>query len=354
MSLLSQSSAACRRVSSETGKQVAAESSLESFTTDQPRQSAARTAVCHVCGSNRIAPFMTVSDNGHLRRQDVKLPVYHCRDCDVFFLNPPPPASVGREYFAQAYAGTAAAGNIYYDDGFKERTSRLRLEMLTRYGARGKQLLDIGCGKGMFVHVATQSGWDAWGTEFDAGACAYAATHFGLRTIINGDLDAPALPAQFDVITLWDVIEHVPDPVGIFRQVERRLRPGGIVAARTGNIRSWAFDRHREGWWAFGSDHRFYFSPRSLSAAMSAAGLEVLDVVNGELNERPDKRQSRDISDTSLADGLRSMTRAPAKAMKIGRYGRNLLRRKLGERRYGEHYHTSIMTVLGRKPEHST
>jgi 2-polyprenyl-3-methyl-5-hydroxy-6-metoxy-1,4-benzoquinol methylase len=294
---------------------------------------------------------MTVSDNGHLRSHDIRLPVHHCHECDVFFLNPPPPAEIGREYFAEAYAGAAAVGNIYYDDEFKRRTSELRLALLDGYGVAGRKLLDVGCGKAQFVRVAERNGWDAWGVELDEGACNYARAHFGLRTVLNGSLDHPELPEQFDVITLWDVIEHVPDPVGIFRQVEQRLRPGGLVAVRTANIRSWAFDRERTRWWAFGSDHRFYFSPASLTAAMTGAGLAVLDVLNRELVERPDKGRSRDISDTKLGEGLRSMSRHPVKLKKIGRYGRNLIRRYTGEWRYGRHYHTSIMTLIGRKPE---
>lgn len=308
------------------------------------------TTVCHICGSGRIVPFMAATDNGHLRRSDVTLPVYRCRDCDIVFLNPPPPAEIGREYFAEAYAGHAA-GNIYYDDGFKERTSQLRLDVLSRYGAPGRTLLDVGCGKGQFVSVARRNGWDAWGVEFDSGACEYARSHFGLQTVLNGSVDHPGLPQPFDVVTLWDVIEHVPDPVEIFRQAVARLRKGGLIVVRTANIRSWAFDRHRAQWWAFGSDHRFYFSPHSLGVAMQRAGLLVLDTLNREPAERPDKQRSRDISETAFGDALLSVSQSPAKVAKIGRYGRNLVRRLAGQWRYGSHYQTSIMTVLGIKAQ---
>jgi SAM-dependent methyltransferase len=303
-----------------------------------------RTRVCPVCSSSRIVPFMTVTDNGHLRSLDIKLPVYRCRACDVFFLNPPPPAEIGREYFAEAYAGDGSK-NIYYNDEFKDRTSRVRLELLSKQAPPGRRLLDVGCGKGQFVRVARSEGWDAWGVELDAGACAYAKDTLGLDTVLNGSLDHSDLPAQFDVVTLWDVIEHVPDPVDIFRQALRRLRPGGIVAVRTANIRSWGFDRHRSRWWAFGSDHRFYFSPHSLGVAMNRAGLTVAAVVNGESAERPDKRPSRDIADTSFSEGFRSVSKSPAKIAKLGRYGVNLVRRIIGDWRYGSHYRMSLRTV---------
>jgi SAM-dependent methyltransferase len=313
-----------------------------------PREGSAARHDCPVYGSSQIRPFMTVADNGHLRRADIALPVHRCASCDIFFLNPPPPAEVGQQYFADAYA--RAGSNLYYDDSFKERTSRLRLELITGYGVSAGRLLDVGCGKAQFVDVARKGGWDAWGCELDAGACDYARTHYGLETVVNGMMNHPSLPPLFDVITLWDVIEHVPDPVDVLRQMSSRLRPGGIAVVRTANIRSWAFDRRREHWWAFGSDHRFYFSPASLSYAMVRGGLEVVDVVNREPVERPDKGASKDISETPVSEGLAKVGRNPAKLLKAGRYVQNRVRKTLGRWRHGEHYQTTIMTVVGRKP----
>ena len=303
---------------------------------------------CPLCGSAHVRPFMTATDNGHLRRTDISLPVHRCESCDIFFLNPPPPAEIGQQYFADAYANEKS--NLYYDDSFKERTSRLRLELFGRYGATSGRLLDVGCGKAQFVEVARKAGWDAWGVELDEGACEYAREHYGLQTVLNGTMSHPALPPEFDVVTLWDVIEHVPDPVDVLRQAAQRLRSGGIIFVRTANIRSWTFDRHRDRWWAFGSDHRFYFSPASLGKAMILAGFEVIDVLNREPAERPDKHRSKDISETPVSQGLASVGRNPAKLFKAGRYVQNLVRRRLGAWKYGEHYETGIMTIVGRKP----
>ena len=308
---------------------------------------AARVASCPVCASARIAPFMVVSDNGHLRSENVKLQVFRCAGCDLLFLNPAPPPEIGRQYFAEAYR-TDSGSNIYYKDEFKERASSLRLDLITSYRS-GSRLLDVGCGKGQFVQVAKARGWDAWGVELDEGACVYASERLGLTTVLNGSLDHEQLPGEFDVVTLWDVIEHVPDPVGILRSASKKLRTGGLIVVRTANVRSWTFDKHRHKWWAFGSDHRFYFSPGSLSVAMRSAGFDAIQVFNRELTERPDRRRSRDISETGMTEGLKVLARSPAKLGKAGLYVRNLARRLSGELRHGEHYHTSIMTVVAEK-----
>jgi SAM-dependent methyltransferase len=305
-------------------------------------------STCAVCSSPRVRPFMIAPDNGHLRDQDVRLPVYRCADCDLFFLNPPPPGEIGREYFAEQYK-TDMAANPYYTDEFKDRVGDIRAKLLEQYGVSAGRLLDVGCAKGHFVRSAKNAGWDAWGVELDEGACEYARTHLGLDTVFAGSVDHPNLPDQFDAVTLWDVIEHVHDPLECLRGVAGKLRESGWLVVRTGNIRSWAFDRNRRKWWAFGSDHRFYFSPGSLTRALELSGFTVVGVLNQEKAERPEKRQAPGLTDTSLSDGLRAIGKSPLKVARVGSYLAAKVRRLAGERKHGEHYMTSIMTVVARK-----
>jgi hypothetical protein len=166
--------------------------------------------------------------------------------------------------------------------------------------------------------------------------------------VFAGSVGDPRLPDDFDVATLWDVIEHVPDPVELLVDTRCRLKATGLVLIRTANIRSWAFDRDRPAWWAFGADHRFYFSPGSVGVALERAGFEVVDIVNHELRETRVKTSTPDISQTPLLNGLQSLIAAPRKVADIGRYVTNFTRRSLGPLRYGRHYHTSIMTIVAR------
>jgi len=111
----------------------------------------------------------------------------------------------------------------------------------------------------------------------------------------------------------------------VLTQAVGRLAPGGVLAVRTANIRSAAFAKNPLKRWAFGVDHRFYFSPASLTAALEAAGLAVCDILNLEPLERPYGKRRL------------SLSRDP----------RHVVRHLLNYMRYGNNYWTSLMTIIG-------
>jgi SAM-dependent methyltransferase len=102
---------------------------------------------------------------------------------------------------------------------------------------RSGRLLDIGCGLGLFVrYVANHPGWQAVGCETSRVAVDYAARKLGLNNVFLGRVeDAGFEPASFDIITLWDVIEHVPDPDPLLAYIARLLKPDGLLFIHTPN-----------------------------------------------------------------------------------------------------------------------
>jgi SAM-dependent methyltransferase len=303
----------------------------------------AASAHCPICRSRSIRSVLVAPDNGHLRRDDIRLPVWSCDVCDVGFLNPAPEPALGAEYFATAYAEPAKS--LYYDDEFKLRVAKIRLDLIEQYRPPGRVLIDVGCGKGQFVRAAREQDWDAYGVELDEGAVA-TARQTGLSTVFAGSLDHGALPSGADVITLWDVIEHLPDPTAVVRAAHGKLNAGGLLVIRTANFRSWTCERNPHKWWAFGIDHRFYFSPRSLRYLLEReAGFLCRDVRNLEKLERPDKRGA----EISIAEGVSRLAKSPSKIERLGVVARQRLRRTLGRMRHGEHYYTSLMTIIAQR-----
>lgn len=103
---------------------------------------------------------------------------------------------------------------------------------------RGGRLLDVGAGLGFFVKFAgEQPGWQAVGYEIAPGAVRYAQVELKLREFHLGRVeDNSFAPESFDMITLWDVIEHLPDPHGFLESLKRLLKPGGLIFFHTPNM----------------------------------------------------------------------------------------------------------------------
>jgi SAM-dependent methyltransferase len=139
----------------------------------------------------------------------------------------------------------------------------------------GRPLLDVGCYTGVFVEIAARRGWDAWGVEPSHWAVAEARAR-GLH-VVQGTLESADLPeATFDVVTMWDVIEHLADPRTALRQVHRLLKPGGLLVVHTIDIES-AFARLMGARWPWLMEmHLYYFSRRTLRAMLGRTGFEVL------------------------------------------------------------------------------
>jgi 2-polyprenyl-3-methyl-5-hydroxy-6-metoxy-1,4-benzoquinol methylase len=146
------------------------------------------------------------------------------------------------------------------------------------------RLLDVGTGDGRFLQACREAGYDVTGTEVSATGAAYAQRQgFDVRMGQVTELDLPA--ESFNVVTLWHVLEHVPEPGVVLRKVHSLLRPGGVLAVAVPNEENF-FVRRRLGLptptspfdpLQFGGEiHLTYFRPGTLRATLGAAGFEVL------------------------------------------------------------------------------
>ena len=158
------------------------------------------------------------------------------------------------------------------------------LDRLSRDRQKGR-LLDVGCSYGAFLEMARDDGWQAEGVEISAKATRYARSERDLE-IFLGTLEEARYPdGRFDAITLWDVIEHLDDPLAMLRELDRILAPGGTIMLftihqkslinRIGHLLYLAslgrFRKHLV--LLYDIHHNFFFDERTLSAAIRRAGL---------------------------------------------------------------------------------
>jgi SAM-dependent methyltransferase len=230
---------------------------------------------CKVCETDDVQPLLFVKDGYELAR---------CANCGLAFVtNPPSDAELEHLYsFASGY-------HVGFRDDPKEITQRFalagrQLAAITRHHTSGR-CLDIGASAGFFVKTAADSGWDAHGIELSEDTSALARDRYGVDVACARLEEAGFEPESFDAITLWDVIEHVPDPVETMLRVASLLRPGGVVGILTPNLDglfarySYKIARRIDYWPAVEPPlHLFQFSVRSLTALLDHVGLEILEI----------------------------------------------------------------------------
>ena len=138
----------------------------------------------------------------------------------------------------------------------------------------GTRLLDVGSGYGYFRKAAEGDGWRHQGIEISRHAIQAAEKTFGFSTFAGRVEDfANSCPGPFDVITLFDTIEHVTDPVGLICTVKELLAPRGFCVIRTPNLAALEV-RVFGGWYhSFKREHLQYFSPESLCWLLEQGGL---------------------------------------------------------------------------------
>jgi 2-polyprenyl-3-methyl-5-hydroxy-6-metoxy-1,4-benzoquinol methylase len=198
-------------------------------------------------------------------------PVVRCRQCGLVYQNP----RVASARVETAYEDVADRRYLEEREGRVYTFSRA-LGELERYADRGR-LLDVGCHVGVFLEVALARGWIAEGVEPSRWASTYARER-GLA-VACGTLRECELPAgQYDVVTLWDVIEHFCDPAAELAEVHRLLRPGGLVGITTMNVESRVARLLGSRWPWLMQMHLYYFSVRTLTMLLERCGFETIAV----------------------------------------------------------------------------
>jgi|SRR5271156_878025 len=240
---------------------------LLSTTRENSRQPA-----CPICGSGQLADLLTAPDRFHLRRQKYRL--VRCQSCSgVWQGHPPSPAEMGQHYTEDYHNAIVAAGEGAASERWKDQ-----VKTISRYKSGGA-LLDMGCSSGGFLSTMKGPAWDLYGVEMEESTAERARTSTGAKVFVGDAVEAPFLPASFDVITCFDVLEHVYSPRQFLAKSLEWLKPGGIFYAMMPNIASWEARLFGAYW--FGLElprHITHFSPRSLGCLMTELGFEEVSV----------------------------------------------------------------------------
>jgi len=225
-------------------------------------------SVCRICGAP-VAPASALAP----------LPFKTCGSCGFTFRDDRRGDDVHAIYESGAY--TEVRGDEYSDPRTlvdRRRHARVRLDWIAAH-ARGGRLLDVGAAGGAFVEQALARGFDAEGIEPTPEFAAFARTSLGVPVRATTVEQAALAEDSLDVVTMWHVLEHVPDPVAVLRLLRRALRPGGVIALEVPNAGGHLARAQAAAWPSLEPDvHVNQFGPRSLAAALERAGFAVAEL----------------------------------------------------------------------------
>lgn len=223
---------------------------------------------CPLCGAGGPADFLLAPDRFHLRSELYRL--VRCSKCTcVWQPAPPAPEEMGAHYTEDYHNAIMRAGESNTSARWK-----LQHDSIARF-KQGGRILDIGCSSGAFLSTMDKGKWELYGTELSRETAELARKNTG-ATIFTGEASEAPYPADsFDVITSFDLLEHVYDPRPFLSRVLEWLKPGGIYCLNLPNIDSWESRLFGSYWYGLEMPrHITHFSPTSLSHVMKSLGFE--------------------------------------------------------------------------------
>jgi SAM-dependent methyltransferase len=237
---------------------------------------------CVICESDRVLPFITTQD--WLFDEQATFHLAQCADCQTVFVAPPPDATELARHYPENYppylkavqdmpAGPTKMG-IWHG-------LRRRCDDINRVISTPGKVLDVGCSTGNFLYLLQKRGWHCYGVEINPQIAEYARQRFGLP-IHTGDFASAQFPeGNFDLVTLWDVLEHIYQPVETIRAIRRVLKPGGWLIFRVPNPECWEARFFKYYWAGWDTPRHLQLIPRhTLFPLLNASGFEVVKVTS--------------------------------------------------------------------------
>lgn len=233
---------------------------------------------CPACAGHAFDPHLVVRGT----------PLVRCRGCGLITWNW---AGFDFEAFYDSSYWRSPDVSKGYADYFTlvdamVTTHRRRLAWISRHLAAGPMrsataprgpatLLDAGCGPGFFVQAATEAGFAAAGVELSEYAVTFARDELHQR-VWQGQVRADDLRGgPYDVVTLWDVIEHLPDPRDALAALAGAMNRGGLLALSTGDVSSLVARLSGPRWHLYTlPEHLWFFTAGGLRRLLRRVGLE--------------------------------------------------------------------------------
>jgi SAM-dependent methyltransferase len=227
---------------------------------------------CPVCSSEERRKLLTGGD--YICEDALEFTLVTCASCGLVYLCPRPDAADLSSHYGEEYRAWQSPPSSGLASRFRALGVRRKVRAVREAGCGGR-LLDVGCGYGDFLAGASAAGFDACGTELDSEQARRAAETSGADVRTGGLGECGFERSSFDVITMWHVLEHLPDPVGTLAAARALLKPGGTIVVGVPDAGSWAARLFGRYWAGYDMPrHLCDFSAAALEDALRRAGFE--------------------------------------------------------------------------------
>lgn len=227
---------------------------------------------CSLCGGRSVQPLFEPRND----RKGWHYHVVRCPACSFLYRLP----GIRPERLGELYAGRYdkfLTGHYGVDRSRRYRLVMAAFAPFFDEGA-GRRLFDFGCGAGAFLEIAHERGFEPYGVDLSRAAVEHARTlPHGQNAYFGSPLDAPEIAAGgFDVITMWSVLAHLPEPVKDLTMLHDLLAPQGALLILTVNANAIYLKSMWNGWDGFTENHLKFFSPATLPILLRRAGFRAL------------------------------------------------------------------------------
>ncbi|MBF0489399.1 MAG: class I SAM-dependent methyltransferase [Candidatus Omnitrophica bacterium] len=218
---------------------------------------------CFVCSGKQCISSLAIQTAAG------EIPYFQCSDCSLIFQDPGVSFKESEIYNADYILKRSQdPGNLNISRP-REKTAEHYYTWVEKFVPKGN-LLEIGCATGIALKVAKNHGWNVFGVEVNEQAATVARKLLGSDVIRVGNFNNDMFPDEyFSLITLFDVLEHIPHPVEFLTLLHKKLAPGGSILFVTPTIDSLSFKILKEKWPHFVQEHLLLYSTKSINQLLT-------------------------------------------------------------------------------------